>query len=68
MWFGTKGNKKTEDLPETLLVERPNFDITVEIFSRYSNGLKQHLLVALIRHTPKEVLQKVRHAFNKYSV
>lgn len=56
-----------KDLPIPMLIEKPNFNETVEIYSKYTDNMKRHLLVALIKNTPPDVLKKVKHAFNKFS-
>lgn len=57
-----------KDLPIPMLIPNPNFNQTVEIYSKYSDNMKRHLLVALFKATPAKVLQKVRPAFDKCSL
>lgn len=73
MWFFKKKEVKKEykedkDLPIPLLVKKPNFNITEDIYNTYSDNLKKHLLVLLIKNTSKNTLQNVRHAFDKHSL
>lgn len=60
--------KKVEDLPVKMLIPNPNFNETVEIYQKYSDNMKRHLMVALIKATPSNILNKVKPAFDKHAL